>query len=191
MSESTQLRHAVEMMHEGEHEEHGEHIHLPGPSIWPVVLAVGIFLIAMGLVAHLAFAGAGFVIVLVGVAGWIYETRAQALDVEGLENPHWVHSVLFQYMAEKEPDVARPGGLRGLIDQHLVALKSVPGCIDQQVLRTANHEGPVQVIVSSTWKDADALADYEESEASLEALVQESDVIVQTSLQVYDLQEAG
>ncbi|HVU68472.1 MAG TPA: BON domain-containing protein [Ktedonobacteraceae bacterium] len=69
-------------------EEEEAHIHLPGPSLWPALLAVAILLVFVGVVlfgtpAHNQLAGAapwfvfiGLPLVLIGIMGW------------ALENPH-------------------------------------------------------------------------------------------------------
>jgi len=59
---------------EGEH-GHGEHAepHMPKPSFWPLVAAVGIPLIAYGLMFQWALAGIGGLVLLVGIYGWALE----------------------------------------------------------------------------------------------------------------------
>ncbi|HET9201220.1 MAG TPA: hypothetical protein VFO84_09655 [Dehalococcoidia bacterium] len=192
MTEPSQLSQVGEMSShaEGEHEEH---IHLPGPSIWPIIIAIGIFLVGVGLASELVFAGAGAVIMVGGIAGWIAETRKQAIELEGREGPaRYVHTVLFQYMAQDEDKLAGSNGLRSQIDQHLLAIKGMPGMLEQRILRTDNNEGPIQMIVTTTWSEADRLADYEESGATVEALLKAQEgVVVPGSVQVYDLQDLG
>jgi heme-degrading monooxygenase HmoA len=192
MAEPAQLSQAAELSH-GEHAEHAEHIHLPGPSIWPIIAALGVFAIVLGLATHLAVSTAGLVVSIVAAAGWIRETSRQARELEGLEGPaRYVHTVLFQYMSGDEAGVERSGGLRSQIDQHLLAIKGMPGFIDERLLRTHNIEGPVQVIVAMTWKDAERLADYEETGATIDAIVRANeDVVVPGSVQVYDLEDIG
>lgn len=188
-TDTHQLSQVQEMTDHGE--AHEEHIHLPGPSIWPVALAIGVFLVIIGPVTHLAVSSAGLLVSIGATAGWIAETRKESIELQGREGPpRFVHTVLFQYMAQDENRVGGPGGLRSLIDQHLLAIKGMPGLEDQLVLRTNNYEGPIQMIATTTWKDVDRLADYEESGATLEALVRESEAVVPGSVQVYDLQEA-
>jgi heme-degrading monooxygenase HmoA len=192
MTQPSQLSQVAEMT---SHDEavHEEHIHLPGPSIWPIILAVGIFLIGVGLAANLAFAGAGVVIMVGAMAGWIAETRKQAIEIEGREGPpRYVHTVLFQYMAQDEERVTGSQGLRSQIDQHLLAIKSMPGLTEQRILKTDNTEGPIQMIVTTTWDDVDRLVDYEESGATVESLLKgQEQVVVPGSVQVYDLQDIG
>ena len=68
---------------QGEHEEHGEHggghgIHLPGPSYWPLIAAIGLPTIAYGVVYSwwwLSFIGLG--VLLFGIYGWALEPGAE------------------------------------------------------------------------------------------------------------------
>ncbi len=48
-------------------------VHLPSPSYWPLVMALGLPLIAYGLIFHLGFAVAGGILVVSGVYGWALE----------------------------------------------------------------------------------------------------------------------
>ncbi len=54
------------------HDEHAEP-HMPKPSFWPLVAAVGIPLIAYGLMFQWALAGIGGLVLLVGIYGWALE----------------------------------------------------------------------------------------------------------------------
>ncbi len=54
-----------------------EGVHLPAPSIWPVVLAAGITLLLFGVVTSLAFSVAGALLAIVALAGWIGELRRE------------------------------------------------------------------------------------------------------------------
>ena len=51
----------------------GEHIHLPPPSYYPVIIAVGVVLMALGPISHLALTALGGVVVIYGVWGWVLE----------------------------------------------------------------------------------------------------------------------
>ncbi|TMK40928.1 MAG: hypothetical protein E6G56_05940 [Actinobacteria bacterium] len=55
----------------------GEEIHLPGPSLLPVGLAVGITLTIIGLTLTPIFTVAGAVLTVVLVVRWIRETRRE------------------------------------------------------------------------------------------------------------------
>jgi cytochrome c oxidase subunit 1 len=51
-------------------------IHLPSPSFWPIVLAFGMALIAVGVVSTIIVSIVGVVVLLVAIAGWTLENRA-------------------------------------------------------------------------------------------------------------------
>jgi cytochrome c oxidase subunit 1 len=50
-----------------------EHIHLPPPSYYPLLIAVGFALIGIGALSHLAVLALGAVVVIYGVWGWVLE----------------------------------------------------------------------------------------------------------------------
>lgn len=52
-------------------------IHLPSPSFWPILLACGFGLIAIGVVSSIFVSILGVVVVLVTIAGWALENRAE------------------------------------------------------------------------------------------------------------------
>jgi cytochrome c oxidase subunit I len=55
-------------------EEHADaHIHMPSPSFWPIVLAFGLPLIALGVIYNYLISGLGGLIVLIAVYGWTQE----------------------------------------------------------------------------------------------------------------------
>lgn len=51
--------------------------HLPPPSIWPPVLAVGIALILTGLVLNIVMLAAGVIISVVSIAAWVRGARRE------------------------------------------------------------------------------------------------------------------
>lgn len=53
--------------------EHGNPAHLPGPTLWPAVLAAGITLLAFGVVTHWLFGLTGAFVMARALAGWIEE----------------------------------------------------------------------------------------------------------------------
>ena len=54
-------------------EPSGEHIHMPPPSYYPILLAMGIALLAIGPLSHLAITGLGVVVCIYSVWGWALE----------------------------------------------------------------------------------------------------------------------
>jgi hypothetical protein len=59
----------------------GEEIHLPGPSILPVLTAVGITLALVGITTFIEFTIIGGILTIVCVVRWIKETRH---EIDGL-----------------------------------------------------------------------------------------------------------
>jgi type IV secretory pathway TrbD component len=65
----------------------GEAIHLPGPSYLPIVTAVGVTIVVVGVVRSWIIVAIGLVITLVAVVRWIRETR-QDMGELPLEHRH-------------------------------------------------------------------------------------------------------
>lgn len=64
--------------HADEGEHHGEHIHMPDPSYWPLVLAIGIPIAGWGVITGVwALSGVGLAIVLVSALGWAIEPESE------------------------------------------------------------------------------------------------------------------
>ncbi|MGH9199148.1 MAG: cytochrome ubiquinol oxidase subunit I, partial [Acidimicrobiia bacterium] len=61
--------------HEGHGDGHG--IHMPSPSYWPAVAALGLPFIGYGLIFNWIAVGVGAVITLVGLYGWALEPVAE------------------------------------------------------------------------------------------------------------------
>jgi hypothetical protein len=63
----------------------GEEIHLPGPTILPIVCAAGITLMVIGTTINWLFSIIGLVIFVVATAMWIRDTRR---DISELPEEH-------------------------------------------------------------------------------------------------------
>ena len=66
----------------------GEEIHLPGPSIIPLAVAVGLTLTVVGTTIDWIWTTLGLIIFLVSVGIWIRDTRR---DIEALPEDHQQH----------------------------------------------------------------------------------------------------
>jgi len=62
---------------QGSHAESHEAIHLPPPSIWPPLLALGIALLLTGLILNLILLTVGVVISLAATALWVRSARRE------------------------------------------------------------------------------------------------------------------
>jgi hypothetical protein len=63
----------------------GEEIHIPGPTILPVVCAIGITLVVVGTTIDWMLSIVGLVIVIITATRWIGDTRR---DVQELPETH-------------------------------------------------------------------------------------------------------
>jgi len=55
---------------------HGEE-HLPGPSFWPILLALGVAMSLIGVITKLVVVIIGLVILLVALGGWVRDARRE------------------------------------------------------------------------------------------------------------------
>ena len=50
-----------------------QHPHLPSPSYWPIVLAFGLPLVALGVIYSLAISAVGLIVIISAIYGWVLE----------------------------------------------------------------------------------------------------------------------
>jgi hypothetical protein len=62
----------------GDHGGHGDGIHMPSPSIWPIVSAFGITMISFGILTGWAFGIFGGVVLAISLWKWAGEMRRDA-----------------------------------------------------------------------------------------------------------------
>lgn len=65
--------------------------HVPARSFWPLLLAVGIACIIIGILVSLILSAAGVVITLVALGGWTMENRERAHPVGGEDDGELYH----------------------------------------------------------------------------------------------------
>ncbi len=63
-------------MADEEHAAHGA-FHLPPPSIWPAVLALGIAGVLTGLVLNIVLLASGVVVTVTAIAMWVRDARRE------------------------------------------------------------------------------------------------------------------
>lgn len=66
----------------------GEEIHLPGGSILPLTVAIGVTLLVIGTTIWWVWSLVGFIITVVSVGIWIRDTRR---DIDALPEEHHHH----------------------------------------------------------------------------------------------------
>jgi hypothetical protein len=59
----------------------GEHIHLPGPSLQPILLAFGITLAIVGVTLGLFFIVSGLILTVWVIIRWILDTRREMSEL--------------------------------------------------------------------------------------------------------------
>lgn len=52
-------------------------VHVEAPSFWPIVLAAGLALIAIGVVSSFIVSIVGVIVLLGSIAGWTMENRSE------------------------------------------------------------------------------------------------------------------
>lgn len=65
----------------------GEEVHLPGPSLLPLLTAVGITLALVGITTMIELTAVGVILTVWAVARWIKDTRRE-IDELPLEHHH-------------------------------------------------------------------------------------------------------
>src|SRR6516165_4440673 len=75
-------------------------VEMPRPNVWPMVLGLGIVLMAAGVALHLVFLIAGLVIFFAGLTGWV----SQLLPGQGHH-----HEALVEPERRAKPVVAETG----------------------------------------------------------------------------------
>jgi hypothetical protein len=92
---STDAQHE-QLAQDGRHYHAENAIHMPAPTQWPLVMAVGLTLIFAGLVTNLIISLLGIVMAVVGAVGWFREVL-----------PHEAHELL--PVADEEIEIEREG----------------------------------------------------------------------------------
>ena len=59
----------------------GEHIHLPGPSLQPILLAFGITIAIVGVTLGLFFVVSGLILTVWVIIRWILDTRREMSEL--------------------------------------------------------------------------------------------------------------
>ncbi len=61
----------------GHGSEAGHGIHMPPPSFWPIVLALGIAMALIGVITKYVVLAIGLLVTIVSVVGWIRDARRE------------------------------------------------------------------------------------------------------------------
>ena len=184
------------------HGEHGQ-VHLPDPSIWPLVVGLAAFVLGAALIyyshdrnANFAgpFVGAAAVLTLVAGCGWAYEDgRMKRKAEEGLaahsRNARYTQVVTFAVLEGQYAAARAETGIIGLLEATDNKLRDLDGFQDLRVIVSPADSGPSQVLVETTWANREGLENYEETRTTmLDLLAQHSAEVVSGSVQVFDME---
>ena len=185
----------------GEH-GHGE-IHLPDPSIWPLVAGVAGMLFGAALIYFSRdrngdwsglFLGAAAVVLLVAGFGWAYEDgRMKRKAEEGTHlaprNARYTQVVTFGIADGSYLTARDSGGVIAELEASGGGLRNLDGFQDLRVIVSPAETGVSQVLVETTWADREGLATYEQTRSTmLDLLAQHPDEVVPGSVQVFDME---
>lgn len=166
-------------------------VHLPGPSIWPIVVAAAVFMVAIGLAWETEVATAGLALGAAALWGWLKEANPPAAHPRVHEEPTeeaYVHMVVFRVPEKERGRLDGPGGLLAQLEAQSRRLAELPGFLGLRVLRTVDGDGEAEVVVECAWRDRDSLADYEEGQVKpIEDVIEaHRQALVSDSLQAVD-----
>ena len=185
----------------GGNDDHGG-IHLPDPSIWPLVVGAAAMLLGFGLIywtrdRDSAIAGpllgAGLLATMIAAFGWAYEDgRMKKKAEEGAHSKErdarYTQVVTFG-VVEGMLDQARTSGIIHALEAKDSSLMSLDGFQDLRIIASPATTGPSQVLVETTWADRSGLATYEETRQTLLDLVANyPEEVVSGSVQVFDME---
>ena len=184
--------------------DHGGGIHLPDPSIWPLIVGLTFAIVGVALIYYsrdpdASFSGpllgAAAIIALVAGCGWAYEDgRMKRKAEEGLlghgeRDARYTQVVTFgiaegQYLASRGEN-----GIISLLEGTDNTLRDLDGFQDLRVIASPAESGVSQVLVETTWADREGLATYDETRTTmLDLLAQNPDQVVPGSVQVFDME---
>lgn len=185
--------------------EHGSHgdVHLPDPSIWPLVVGVAALFLGAALIfwsrdTSNDFAGpllgAAIVATLVAAFGWAYEDgrmkrKAEQEHARDGREARYTQVVTFA-IAEGQVETARgKSGIISRIEGSDSALRDLDGFQDLRIILSPATTGPSQVLVETTWSDREGLATYEQTRRTmLDMLASHPEEVVPGSVQVFDME---
>jgi plastocyanin len=183
---------------------HGQQhqVHLPDPSVWPLVVAVaaaflGAALIYWSRVEDQTIAGpllgAAVLSALVAVFGWAYEDGRMRKKAEegahGAPRPTRYTQVVTFAVAEGMLDQARQSGIIHSLESRDNQLRDLDGFQDLRIIVSPATAGPSQVLVETTWADREGLATYEETrQTMLDLISAHTEEVVPGTVQVFDME---
>ena len=188
--------------HDSGEQGHGE-IHLPDPSIWPLVAGVAGMIFGAALIYFSRdrdsdwaglFLGAAAVLLLITGFGWAYEDgrmkrKAEAGLATSPRNARYTQVVTFGVAEGAYLTARQAGGIISELEASDTGLRNLDGFQDMRVIVSPAETGPSQVLVETTWADREGLATYEQTRTTmLDLLSAHPDEVVPGSVQVFDME---
>lgn len=188
--------------HESEH-GHGEAgaIHLPDPSVWPLVVGAAALLLGLALVwwsrdRSNDFAGpvlgVAAAVTLLSAAGWATEDarmrrKAERQELTTARAARYTQVVAFA-IADGQLDRARQSeGVLHAVERS--DLRDLAGFQDLRIVVSPAATGPAQALVETTWSAREGLATYDETRQTLLDVINDhADEVVPGSVQVFDME---
>lgn len=185
--------------------DHGEQhdIHLPDPSIWPLIVGFTALVLGAALIFYShdrdnqwagPLLGAAFMITVVSACGWAYEDgrmkkKAEAGDHSKPRNARYTQVVTFAIPEGEYAASRQEGGVISQLESRDSALRDLDGFQDLRVIVSPAESGASQVLVETTWADRERLATYEETRKTmLDILSQAGTQVAPGSVQVFDME---
>lgn len=181
----------------------GAGVHLPDPSVWPIVVGLAALIFGAGIVwwsrdGGSTFAGpllgAAIVSVLVAAGGWAYEDgrmkrKAESHEPTDPRNARFTQVMTFAVADGKFEAARAADGIVGLIESSDANLRNLAGFQDLRIIAAPASNGPSQVLVETTWSGREGLATYDETRQTILDMVSGvGDQVVPGSVQVFDME---
>ncbi len=193
------------MDHSSEHGSHDDHggIHLPDPSIWPLVCGFAALILGIALVwwsrdRENEFAGplfgAGAIATIIAGAGWSFEDgrmrrKADETEQKSSPMPRMTQVITFAIadgMAEQARSV---DGVLTALNNSDGVVRNLSGFQDLRLTVAPGDEGPLQVMAETSWSSRGGLDEYEESRSTLLDIINaHNEEIVPGSVQAFDME---
>lgn len=193
------------MDHSSEHGSHDEHggIHLPDPSVWPLVCGFAALIFGIALVWWSRdrendfvgpLLGAGAIATIIAGAGWSYEDgkmrrKAQESEQKSSPLPRATQVITFTLAEGMVQQARSASGVLTALNKSDGVVRNLAGFQDLRLTVAPGDEGPLQVMAETTWENRGGLDVYEESRSTLIDIINEhNDEIVPGSLQAFDME---
>lgn len=190
------------MEQHGDQQEHAG-VHLPDPSVWPLVVGIAALLLGVALVwwsdnQDSTFAGpllgAAIAATLVGIGGWAYEDgrmkrKAESGELHGARDARYTQVITFAVAPGQFLAARAEAGVISAVERAAGDLHGLAGFQDLRVITSSGGDGPSQVLVETTWAGREDLSSYEESRNTLlDVINAHESEIVAGSVQVFDME---